>query len=90
MTAFGASSLDHEIVYDSASTDPNVIAAVRSSIMMRVIEAFAAENIEFAYPTQTTFTAAPDGTLVMPYATHPVVVTTGDCPPGDRNANRNC
>ena len=31
-----------------------------------------AENrIAFAYPTQTTFTAAPDGTLVMPYAPLP-------------------
>ena len=28
----------------------------------------AEEGIDFAYPTQTTFTAAPDGTLVMPYA----------------------
>jgi len=35
---------------------------------------FAAEGIDFAYPTQTTFTAAPDGTMVMPYATvQPVV-----------------
>ena len=36
--------------------------------MMRILEAFAADKIDFAYPTQTTFTAAPDGTLVMPYA----------------------
>ena len=71
MTGFGASSLDHEIVYDTASLDPNVIAADRSAIMMRVIEAFAAEKIEFAYPTQTTFTAAPDGSYVMPYAPPP-------------------
>ncbi|MEJ7777464.1 MAG: mechanosensitive ion channel domain-containing protein [Sphingomicrobium sp.] len=68
MTAFGPSSLDHEVVYDTASVDPNVIAADRSAIMMRLIEAFAAEKVEFAYPTQTTFTAAPDGTYVMPYA----------------------
>jgi PAS domain S-box-containing protein len=27
-----------------------------------------AEGIEFAYPTQTTYTAAPDGKLVMPWA----------------------
>ena len=32
------------------------------------IDAFAEHGLEFAYPTQTTFTAAPDGTLVMPYA----------------------
>ena len=25
-------------------------------------------GIEFAYPTQTTFTAAPDGRMIMPYA----------------------
>jgi small-conductance mechanosensitive channel len=67
MTGFGASSIDHEIVYDSATVDPNIIAADRSAIMMRVIEAFADEKIEFAYPTQTTFTAAPDGTMIMPY-----------------------
>jgi hypothetical protein len=30
---------------------------------------FEREGIAFAYPTQTTFTAAPDGALVMPYAT---------------------
>jgi hypothetical protein len=23
--------------------------------------------LQFAYPTQVTFTAAPDGTMVMPY-----------------------
>jgi small-conductance mechanosensitive channel len=86
MTAFGASSLDHEIVYDSASLDPNVIAADRSAIMMRVIEAFAAEKVEFAYPTQTTFTAAPDGTLVMPYSTHPIVIETHDSE--DQGADR--
>ena len=28
---------------------------------------FATHGIEFAYPTQTTFTAAPDGTMIMPY-----------------------
>lgn len=88
MTGFGASSLDHEIVYDTASTDPNVVAADRSEIMMRLIEAFASEAIEFAYPTQTTFTAAPDGTLVMPYAPRPIVIDTpgGEDPDADRGA----
>ncbi len=69
MTGFGDSSIGHELVYDCASLDPNVIGADRSAIMMRVIELFAEEKIEFAYPTQTTFTAAPDGTMIMPYFT---------------------
>ena len=76
MTAFGASSLDHEIIYDIASTDPNVVAADRSTIMMRIIEGFTDEDIEFAYPTQTTFTAAPDGTMIMPYASRPIIIET--------------
>jgi hypothetical protein len=35
--------------------------------MVALIRRFAAEGIAIPYPTQTTFTAAPDGTLVMPY-----------------------
>ena len=42
-----------------------------AAIILELINRFAAEKIDFAYPTQTTFTAAPDGTLVMPYATPP-------------------
>ena len=34
----------------------------------RLLDAFAERGLTLAYPTQTTFTAAPDGTLVMPYA----------------------
>ena len=33
-----------------------------------LFEAMTAAGYHFAYPTQTTFTAAPDGTLVMPWA----------------------
>ena len=36
-----------------------------------LIDAFAEHGLEFAYPTQTTFTAAPDGTMIMPYAQPP-------------------
>ena len=68
MTAFGPSSLDHEILFDVKSLDQDVIAANRSAVMLSIIKNFAEAGVEFAYPTQTTFTAAPDGTLVMPYA----------------------
>ena len=30
-------------------------------------EFFRAEGLSFAYPTQTAFTAAPDGRMIMPY-----------------------
>ena len=68
MTALAPSSLDHELLFEITSLDPDVIAEHRSAIIMSLVAAFAQEGVEFAYPTQTTFTAAPDGTLVMPYA----------------------
>ena len=68
LTALAPSSLDHELLFEITSLDPDVIAAHRSAIIMSLVTAFADEGIAFAYPTQTTFTAAPDGELVMPYA----------------------
>jgi small-conductance mechanosensitive channel len=68
MTGFGASSLDFELIYDNATLDFNIVAADRTEIMTGLLEKFAQAGIEFAYPTQTTFTAAPDGTMIMPYA----------------------
>ena len=67
-TAFGASSIDCELVYDDRARDPDTLARHKSKIILGIMKTFAREGIEFAYPTQTTFTAAPDGTYVMPYA----------------------
>ena len=67
LLAFGVSSLDHELVYDDRSLDNDQLARNRAGIMLDLIERFSAEKVDFAYPTQTSFTAAPDGTLVMPY-----------------------
>jgi len=79
MTGFGDSSLDFELIYDSATLDFNEIAADRTAIIIELLETFAAEGIEFAYPTQTTFTAAPDGTMIMPYPqVQPVVELAGE------------
>ncbi len=71
MTGFGPSSLDHELLFDVTTVDPNVLAADRTAIMMHILREFAERKIEFAYPTQTTFTAAPDGKMIMPYAAAP-------------------
>jgi small-conductance mechanosensitive channel len=68
MTGFGASSLDFELQFDIHSPDYEYVFATRAAICMEILQAFRENGIEFAYPTQTTFTAAPDGTLVMPYA----------------------
>ena len=66
---FGPSSIDCELVYDDRSGDPDTIARHKSAIIVAILRIFAREKIDLAYPTQTTFTAAPDGTMVMPYAT---------------------
>ena len=66
-TAFGDSSIDVEFVYDDRSTDADVLAKHKSAIILGIMRLFKREKIEFAYPTQTTFTSAPDGTMIMPY-----------------------
>ncbi len=65
---FGASSIDFKLQFDVYSDEWDEIFAARHKIGIAIIEKFAAEGIEFAYPTQTTFTAAPDGTMIMPFA----------------------
>ena len=68
LTNFGASSLDYQLVLEMKSVDPDRLARDRAAVMLALIQRFASENIGFAYPVQVAYTAAPDGTLVMPYA----------------------
>jgi small-conductance mechanosensitive channel len=65
---FAASSLDFHLVFDIESDDVEVMFQARHDIGIAIIDRFAREGISFAYPTQTTFTAAPDGHMIMPYA----------------------
>ena len=65
---FGTSSLDYQLIFEVKSVDPDRVARDRASVMLGLIERFAAEGIGFAYPVQIGFTAGPDGSLVMPYA----------------------
>lgn len=64
---FAPSSLDFQLVFDVQSEDLDEVFHVRHAVGLNIVQRFADEGIHFAYPTQTTFTAAPDGTLVMPY-----------------------
>jgi small-conductance mechanosensitive channel len=63
---FSQSSLDFEIVYNVEDADLQVMMAERQAIGLAIIRRFAELDIQFAYPTQTTFTALPDGTMVDP------------------------
>jgi len=64
----GASGIDCECVYDDRSKDQDTLARHKAAIITALLRALADKGLALAYPTQTTFTAAPDGTLVMPYA----------------------
>jgi len=67
MTGFGDSSLNYEVQFDVVSEVYDEVFAARSLVCIAILQRFNAEGIEFAYPTQTSFTAAPDGTIIMPY-----------------------
>ena len=75
MTAFGPSSLDFELQFDVHTTDYEYAFATRSAICIEILRRFAAERIEFAYPTTVNFTAAPDGSLVEPYPQVKMIAT---------------
>lgn len=65
--AFGASSLDFMFIVDVPGADWGIAHPTRDRLVVAIIDRFAAEGIHIAYPTQTTYTAAPDGTIIMPY-----------------------
>jgi small-conductance mechanosensitive channel len=67
-TGFGASSLDFAVEFDHPTADYDAFFDARHTVGIAILQRFNTEGIDFAYPTQTTYTAAPDGTLVMPYA----------------------
>ncbi|MDT8286062.1 MAG: mechanosensitive ion channel family protein [Elusimicrobiales bacterium] len=60
MLAYGDFSINFETVYYTAA-DYNKYMDVNEAILLRIGEAFAAEKIEFAYPTQTLFINKQEG-----------------------------
>jgi small-conductance mechanosensitive channel len=68
---FGSSSIDFDLLFDSATVDIGMVCADRTAVLANLMRVFASKGIEFAYPTQTNFTAAPDGTMLMPYPAEP-------------------
>lgn len=65
---FAASSLDFQLIYEIHKADPGEAMDRKHQVNNAILALFAEKGIQFAYPTQTTFTAAPDGRMVMPYA----------------------
>jgi small-conductance mechanosensitive channel len=67
MTGYGASSLDFAFEFDIKSEVWQKVFDARSQVLISLLQRFNAEGIFFAYPVQVGYTAAPDGTLIMPY-----------------------
>lgn len=68
--AFGASSLDFAFIIDVPGADWSIAHPTRDRLLVAIMRRFADEGVSLAYPTQTTYTAAPDGKLIMPYDQH--------------------
>jgi small-conductance mechanosensitive channel len=66
--AFGPSSIDFDFIFEIDTGENDEAFMAQQQVAFALVRAFNERRIEFAYPTQTTYTAAPDGTLVMPYA----------------------
>jgi small-conductance mechanosensitive channel len=80
ISAFNQSSIDLELVFFVETAEYPVFMHVKQEIMLGILRRFEELGVSFAYPTQTTFTAAPDGTMILPYP-HVKIVATED--PGD-------
>jgi small-conductance mechanosensitive channel len=77
VAAFSASSIDIEFVFFVETAEYPVFMHTKQEIMLGILRRFDELGASIAYPTQTTFTAAPDGTLIMPYP-HVKMVATED------------
>ncbi len=64
---FSASSYDFDLEFDSETAAYEDFFNARNAVGLAIIRRFNNENIEFAYPTQTAFTAAPQGGMIYPY-----------------------
>ena len=65
---FGASSYDFQLEFDSPSADFAAFYRARHEVALAIIERFAAEGVDLAYPTQTNLAATPDGRFALPSA----------------------
>lgn len=76
MINFGDSSLDFEIVFHVDVPELLAMMDARHAVSLGIIRRFADMGVEFAYPTQTSFTAAPDGTMLDPRILQPAAATS--------------
>ena len=65
-TGFSPSSLDFELMFYVTVPEVEVMLAARQAVGFAMVRRFAELGVAFAYPTQTSFTAAPGGQMIDP------------------------
>lgn len=73
---FNGSSYDFDLEFDSEHSGFKEFFDARHKVGVAIIARLNEEGVELAYPTQTAFTAAPDGGLILPYPEAPARATT--------------
>ncbi|MHA6719829.1 mechanosensitive ion channel family protein [Sphingomonas sp. RS6] len=64
---FGASSIDFKLWFDVPGDDWPSAHKARDQVIIGIVRKFAEEELTIPFPTQTTYTAGPDGKLILPY-----------------------
>ena len=80
IVSFGGSSIDYELEFDSPHADFAHAYEARHKVAIGIVSKFNAEGIMIPFPTQTTYTAGPDGQLIMPYPDVQPVAVQRDAP----------
>ena len=62
--AYGASSLDYELVFFIESPDYNTFMDIQQEILLEIYRRYEEEGLEFAYPTRTLHVTAPNGEAI--------------------------
>lgn len=63
---FAPSSIDFELVYFIEAAEFAAFADTRQAVMLGLMRRFRDLHVDFAYPTQMSFTAGPDGKPIDP------------------------
>lgn len=67
LTSFSTSSLDYELVFIVEDPGLQPMFDARQAVMLGIIRRFGALGVDFAFPTQTSLLAGPDGRIVDPH-----------------------
>ena len=81
LRGFGTSSLEYEFVFHVDRPEFEEMMDARQAVVLGIMRAFEVRGITLAYPAQTSFAGAPDGSLLDPRLAVRVGREDGDSEP---------